>query len=156
MRKNAWDSKINRARLVEREILKWYRENVDKEARLVQGYFPDYDIYSKKGCVEIKEDRLAHQTGNYALEYETHDGKPSGYKATKAEFFVLVDWEYVSLMATPVLKDIVEELNPKTVLMGDTFQDNKRNKGYLIPREKILNNPMVRLYRRWFDIYLDG
>ena len=153
MRKNQWELKRNRARLVEREILKWVRENLDKEARLVEGYFPDYDIYTKKGCIEVKEDRLAHQTGNYALEFETHDGKPSGYQQTTADMFVIVDWEHVSLMATDILKDIVDSTDKKEIDMGEVFGDKRRNRGYLIPRERILNNPLVSVYRRWFPVY---
>jgi len=149
-----WENKIRRAKQVEIEILKWYRKNVDKDAHLSEGYNDEYDIISEKGGVEIKEDRLAHQTDNYALEYETHDGRPSGYRATKAKYFVIVDWENVVLMETNLLKEIIEDcLDKKKVSMGDTFSDGKKNIGWLVPRIEILNHPMVSVYERWFPIY---
>lgn len=153
MKKNSFEKKVNRARQVEREILKWYRRDIDEKARLVQGNFPDYDIFSRKGCVEIKEDRLAHQTGKYALEFETHDGRPSGFLRTKADIFIITDWEYVNVVATEVLKEIIESAPKKTIFMGDTFKDGKQNKGYLIPRGIILENPWVSVYKRWFPVY---
>jgi hypothetical protein len=145
--------KLNRAKRVEKEILHWYKYQ-DPEAKLTEGYNPDYDIVGPKGSVEVKEDRMAAQTGNYALEYETHDGKPSGYAGTKATIFCIVDWEYVALMDTHVLKDIIDTLEVKKVVeMGQVFPDGKRNKGWLIPREKILTNPMVLIKERWFENY---
>lgn len=153
MKKKDWKKKIERARKVEQEIFRWYKHQ-DPESKLTEGYNPDYDIVGSKGSVEVKEDRMAHQTGNYALEYQTHDGKPSGYAGTKATLFCLVDWEYVALMDTRVLKDIIDSLEvKKTIDMGEVFPDGKRNKGWLIPREKILNNPMVLVKERWFEIY---
>jgi hypothetical protein len=147
-----WSKKIKRAREVEKEILLWYRQQ-DPEAKLMEGYNADYDILGDKGSVEVKEDRMAHQTGYYALEYETHDGLPSGYARTKASIFVLVDWEYVCVMDTHVLKDIINSMEiKKPVNMGDIFPDGKQNKGWLIPREKILNNPMVSVLERWFAV----
>jgi hypothetical protein len=150
MLKTDWEDKIKRARQVEKEILKWYRV-IDPEAKLTEGYNADYDILGKKNSIEVKEDCMAHQTGNYALEYETHDGKPSGYAGTKANLFCIVDWEYVCLMDTHVLKDIIDSMELKnTINMGQTFSDGKSNKGWLIPRAKILNNPNVQVLERWF------
>lgn len=145
--------KVARARQVEKEILLWYRKNYDPKAVLTQGYNSDYDISSTKGSVEIKEDRMAHQTGNYALEYETHDGKPSGYAGTKAKTFCIVDWEYVILIDTWFLRDLIKSMEvKKEVLMGQVFPDGKRNKGWLIPREKLLNCPTATILERWFPV----
>jgi hypothetical protein len=150
MTKKQWEEKINRARRVEREILLWWRKNRDSEAVLSEGYASEHDIISSKGCVEVKEDRLAHQTGNYALEYITHDKKPSGFNGTTSEFFVIVDWEYVLIMYTDILREVVSSMKfIKDVPMGEVFRDG-RNRGYLIPREKLLNNPMVTVLERWF------
>ena len=151
MNTRGWKNKIERARKVEKEILLWWRKHYDENAKLSEGYNSDYDIISSKGNVEIKEDRMAHQTGNYALEFVTHDDKPSGFTGTKAEYFCIVDWEYVSIMATSVLKEIISDMEvKKTIDMGDTFPDGKRNKGYLIPRERILNNGSVTIKERWW------
>lgn len=152
MDKKSWDNKLKRAREVEREILLWYRKT-DPEAKLTEGYNADCDIIGSKGSVEVKEDRMAHQTGNYALEYETHLGEPSGYARTTATIFCLVDWEYVCLIDTRVLKDLINSMEvKKEVYMGEVFPDGKRNKGWLIPRDKILNNPMVSVIERWFPV----
>ncbi|MCK9370292.1 hypothetical protein M0R04_10330 [Candidatus Dojkabacteria bacterium] len=154
MNQNSWESKIEKARKVEQEILLWWRKHYDEKAELTEGYNSDYDIVSSRGNVEIKEDRMAHQTNNYALEFETHDGKPSGFIGTKAEYFCIVDWEYVSIMATSVLKDIVNDMEvKKTIDMGQMFPDGKRNKGYLIPRERILRNGSSTVIERWFPYY---
>lgn len=117
---------------------------------MTEGYNSDYDIKGKDGSIEVKEDRMAHQTGNYALEYETHDGKPSGYAGTKATIFCLVDWEYVTLIDTWFLKQMINTMEvKKQVEMGQEFPDG-RNKGWLIPREKILNCPVATVLERWF------
>jgi hypothetical protein len=152
MKKEEWNKKLKRARQVEKEILRWYKKQ-DPEAKLTEGYDSDYDIVGSKNSIEVKEDRMAHQTGNYALEYETHDGKPSGYAGTKATIFCIVDWEYVALMDIHVLKDIINNMGiKKSIDMGETFPDGKRNKGWLVPREKILTNPCVLVTERWFPV----
>jgi hypothetical protein len=152
MQNTEWEDKIKRAREVEREILLWYRQT-DPQAKLTEGYNADCDIIGPKGSIEVKEDRMAHQTGNYALEYETHDGRPSGYAGTKANIFALVDWEYVCLMDIHVLKDIINSMEiKKSINMGQVFTDGKTNKGWLIPREKILNNGSVTVMERWFPV----
>ena len=153
MQKDEWNKKVSQSRFVENEILKWCKKTRDEKAVLMDGYFPDYDIRSEKGNIEIKEDRLAHKTGNYALEFTTHDDKPSGIMNTKADLFIIVDWEYVCMVDVKVLKDLINELEyKKEVDMGETFSDGKRNRGYLIPRDKILNNPMASVVKRWFPV----
>jgi len=152
MLEKKWLEKIERARKVEQEILLWFQKTHDPKATLSQGYNAECDIISSKGCVEIKEDRLAHQTGNYALEFITHDDKPSGFMGSTSDYFVIVDWEYVLVMSTQWLRDYINEMEvKKKIEMGETFNDGKRNKGYLIPRDKLLNNEMVQVLERWFS-----
>jgi len=40
MRKDEWKGKIERARYVERNILRWIRKTRDPKAKLVEGYDP--------------------------------------------------------------------------------------------------------------------
>jgi hypothetical protein len=154
MNNEQWKKKLSRAQSVEREILKYYRINFDKDACFPENFTKEYDILSKKvGNIEVKEDRMAHQTGNYAIEYEDAQGEPSGIAATKAEHFVLVDWDYVCFVATGNLKAIIEGMDyKKTVYMGYRTEEGRKAKGWLIPRDKILNNPLVILKERWFPV----
>ena len=153
MQDQAWQRKINRGRYVERQILRWIRKHFDAEASIVDGFCPEKDITSKVlGDVEVKEDRMAHQTGNYAIEYEDGDGKPSGLAITKSKFFVLVDWEWVCYMATESLWFIVKSCEKKEVLMGEKFEGGTKSKGWLIPRDKILLSPLVTTQKRWFPV----
>lgn len=150
----SWTDKINRARKVEKEILLWYRETYnDPTAHLTEGYNSDYDIVGKEHSVEVKEDRMAHQTGYYALEYRTHDDKPSGYMGTKADIFCIVDWQYVLFVDTHMLREIIDSMTTKkAVRMGQKFPDGRTNQGWLIPREKLLVNPLITVKERWFPV----
>lgn len=56
----------------------------------VTGYFPDYDIETDLGTVEIKRDIKSQETGNFFFEYES-GGKPSGLAVTKADYFAIVN-----------------------------------------------------------------
>lgn len=149
-----WSKKINRGRYVERNILRWIQKNFDPEAVLVDGRSDEKDIISNVlGDVEIKEDRMAHKTDFYAIEYEDGHGKPSGIAITEAKFFVLVDWEWVSYMATETLKFIVKGCDAKKdVLMGEKFVTGGRSKGWLLPRVRIINSPLVTTTKRWFPV----
>lgn len=151
MKDKQFKKKVARARYVERHILKWIRKNFDKDAELVNGYFKEYDIISPKlGNVEIKEDRLAHKTNNYAIEYKCN-GKPSGIDYTTAHIYILVDWDNVILIATESLKYLIRETKRKRAIeMGDRFNTGLRAEGWLIQREKILHSPLATVYKRWF------
>jgi len=147
MRDIEFKKNLIRGQKVEREILKWVRKNVG-EAKIMEGYFPDYDIHCPDvGNIEVKEDRMAHGTGNYAIEFE-YKGKPSGIAKTKAETYILVDYEYVVMIPTYFLKELVQKSH--TTNMGW----EKKAKGYLIPREKVLNSPVAKVVERWFDLWL--
>lgn len=57
----------------------------DIEHSSSKGY--DLKIISKDWTFEVKNDLMAHQTGNVAIEYESR-GKPTAIAATTAEFWV--------------------------------------------------------------------
>lgn len=147
-----WNEKIARARQVERAILKYYKENLDSEARMPVRRCAELDIICKKvGNIEIKEDRLAHQTGNYALEYVDRWGRPSGIAATEAGEFVIVDRYYVVFISTESLRYLIRECEHKRIVgMGHKTKEGDQGKGWLIPREYILHSPYVRVLERWF------
>jgi len=157
MRKDEWKGKIERARYVERNILRWIRKTKDPKAKLVEGYDPEKDIISEvMGDIEIKEDRLAHETENYVIEFENGLGKPSGINIITAKHWVIVDNENVGLMATESLKFILKDSGPfNTVDIGFKFEDGTKSKGWLVPRYKILNSPFVEVTKKWFPTLKD-
>ena len=154
MKSQQWAGKISRARYVERNILRYVQKNNDPEATMSEGYDPDKDIISAVlGDAEVKADRMAHQTGHYALEFENGNGNPSGYAGTKAKHFFIVDNEHVCMMATDSLRYIVnEEKRKRKISMGETFPNGKRCQGWLVPVETILNSPYVKVISRWFPV----
>lgn len=137
---------------METTLCKWYQDNVDVKARLPDKYTACYDIIVPKlNNVEVKEDLLACHTLNYAIEFEGYDKQPSGINVTTSGEFALVDNEYFIRIATDSLKYIIRNIKWKPVIgMGFTTDDGKRSKGWLIPREAILNSPYAVITKRWF------
>ena len=134
---------------MEKEILSWVKQNFNKDARIMEGYFPEYDIHCPDvGNIEVKEDRMAHGTGNYAIEKASTEGYPSGISVTTAEMFCQVDYEYVTFIPTYCLKELVK---------GSTLYNmgfGKGTKGWLIPRNLVLNHPAAKVMERWFELWL--
>lgn len=147
MRDKEFKKTLDRAQRVERKLLPWIRENIG-DAKIMEGYYPEYDyLCPAAGNIEVKEDRMAHGTGNYAIEFEC-GGKPSGIEVTTAETYILVDYEYVVVIPTYFLKELTKES-----LM--TNMGHKREaKGYLVSRDKVLSSPVVNVTERWFDLWL--
>ena len=154
MNKQAWQNKIDRGRYVERQVLRWIQKNYDKDAFLPAQHLAEYDIDSKTmGNIEIKEDRMAHATGNYAIEIEDGHGKASGIEITTAKFFMIVDYEYVILIHTESLKFVVNSCTTKRLIqMGDKFEHGTTSKGWLLPRDILLTSPFAQVTKRWFPI----
>ena len=147
MRDKEFKKTLDRAQKVEREILKYVREYIG-DAKIMEGYWPDYDINCPAvGNIEVKEDRMAHGTGNYAIEFEC-GGKPSGIDITTAEIYILVDYEYVNIIPTYFLKELVK----KSLITN--MGHKKGARGYLISRDRILTSPVVNVVERWFDLWL--
>ena len=152
MRNSEWEKKIEKARYIERQILKWYQRNISGTASLASFHRETYDIFCPQvGNVEVKEDRIAHQTKNYAFEYEDAEGKPSGIEITIAKQFVIVDWKYVIFIATESLKYLIKESKTKRIInMGYTTANGKQAKGWLIHKDEILLSPYAKVKKRWF------
>ena len=147
MKDKEFKKTLDRAQKVEREILKWIRETIG-EAKIMEGYYPEYDINCPAlGNIEVKEDRMAHGTGNYAIEFECNE-KPSGIDITTAETYILVDYEYVVIIPTFFLK----ELTKKALITNMGYKKSAR--GYLVSRYDILSSPVVSVIERWFDLWL--
>lgn len=60
--------------------------------------------------IEVKTDRIAHITGNVAVEYK-YRGRPSGIATTEADYwaFILYDMTTIIMVPTDKLKAIARE-----------------------------------------------
>lgn len=155
MNEQSWQDKIKKGRYVERQVLRWIKKTYDKDAFIPGGYLPEYDIDSKAmGNIEVKEDRIAHHTDNYAIEFVNGNGKPSGIEITTAKFFVIVDYEYLILIPTESLKFVLNNCqNKKIIDMGDRFPNGNCSRGWLIPRNVLLTTPFAQVTKRWFPVF---
>ena len=110
------------------------------------GYFKDYDFeFTKDGKtkrVEVKSDGMASKTGNLCIEY-SYKGKPSGVKATTADywvhFVVYDDTDEAYIIPVADLKTLVRGC--RAVKSGDNYNAMS----YLLPKYK------VEKYIKWLD-----
>ena len=72
--------------------------------------------------IEVKTDRMAHITGNIAVEYR-YRGRPSGIATTEADYwaFLLYDMTTIIMIPTDKLKNIARDKfkNDQVTLGGD-------------------------------------
>lgn len=88
--------------------------------------------------VEVKTDRIAHLTGNIAIEYE-FNGKPSGISTTTADYwaFVLGENSSVIFVKTENIKEIARFwYRNGRIKQGGDYNSAKM---ILIPITEILN-----------------
>ena len=149
---NNFKNKNRLGRKVEEAVMEYYREHIDKKTRFPRVPVKGYDIICPYvGIIEVKEDRLAHSTGNYAIEYQNMKGEPSGLMGTEAGVFVIVDHDNVIMSRSDNLQYVVRSSDDKrTISMGDTSESGTRCMGWLIPRDEILYSPFVTVVDRWF------
>jgi predicted AAA+ superfamily ATPase len=97
---------------------------------MAKGCCKEYDIIITKDNVktkiEVKSDRMAHQTGNLAIEYESY-GKPSGINATQSDYYIIFTKRYVYKMPVHHLKNLI--LGCRIVCGGDY----NASRMYLLP-----------------------
>lgn len=87
--------------------------------------------------VEVKTDRIAHHTGNVAIEYESR-GLPSGISTTEADYwaFVIGENKTVIFITTKRLKELARFwYKTGNVVYGG---DDKKSKIILIPINQLL------------------
>lgn len=69
----------------EKQALTFFNYN---KVHFPSGNFKEYDfILDDKIKIEVKCDRMAHITGNFAFEFKCFD-KPSGITTTKADYYI--------------------------------------------------------------------
>ncbi len=90
------------------------------------------------GQMECKADRLCQKTGNIYVETESR-GKPSGINVTTAKYWAFCLWvekreaQTWAIVPTKILKKLMKDYPIK---VGG---DNYTSKGYIIPKEDLLN-----------------
>ena len=145
---------------IEEAIAQYYRDVLGMKAYLPHPFNKGFDIVCPEvGNIEVKEDRMAHASDNYAIEYQNYRDEPSGLFGTKAETFVIVDYDNVIISTTENLKYVVNESKRKRfVPMGYKTSMGRQCKGWLIPRGEILYSPFVEVHKRWFPHwrYING
>jgi len=98
-----------------------------------------FELKTDSRHMHLNENGILIDTGNVVFEY-TSRGNPSGYMATKAEFFVTYfpQINEIWLIRTRKLKNIINEnkYNFKDILMGDK---GSQTRGNLISRDIIRN-----------------
>ena len=99
--------------------------------------------------IEVKSERdMWTKTGNICIEYESY-GKPSGIKATEADYWFhnlcVGDAEFCTLVFdTKMLKKIVNELDTfKTVSGGD----NKASRMFLVNLQKLFSSDVIKAFK---------
>ena len=83
--------------------------------------------------LEVKTDRIAHETGNVVVEFECY-GKPSGISVSKASHYAFVCKHITLIIETQKLKDIIASKNFYQVFGGD----NNRSHMYLVPIKELI------------------
>jgi hypothetical protein len=99
--------------------------------------------------IEVKSEKdMWQKTGNICIEYESW-GKPSGIKATEADYWFhnlcVGDNEFCTLVfKTDVLKTIVDKLDTfKTVCGGD----HKASRMFLVNLQKLFSSDVIKAFK---------
>lgn len=130
-----FDKDLKLGQKYEQEALKYFKYN---DFKISEGKFKPYDIElttdNGKRYIEVKCDRLAHKTGNLAIEYECN-GQPSGLNSTKAHIWIyfIVHTKEVFIIPVKKLKELIN--NCKSVNGGDGY----RSKMFLLPKNNLLD-----------------
>ncbi len=86
----------------------------------------DLKINSSQLCFEVKNDLMAHLTGNLAIEYESR-GKASGIATTKAQYWIYkFNNQYYLVKSELLKKELLEDKNYfRMVTGGDPGSNTK-------------------------------
>lgn len=86
------------------------------------------DLLGKK--IEVKNDQIAHKTGNVFIEYESR-GKRSGIAISESDYYCIVIKERYILIQKDELKELCRKyLGTNRDVKGG---DNNTSKGILLP-----------------------
>ena len=106
------------------------------------------DMFLNKKIEVKSEKNMWQDTGNICIEYESW-GKPSGIKATEADYWFhnlcIGENEYCTLVfKTEVLKRIVDDLDTFKSVSGG---DNKASKMFLINLQKLFSSDVIKAFK---------
>jgi hypothetical protein len=106
------------------------------------------DMFLNKKIEVKSEKNMWQDTGNICIEYESW-GKPSGIKATEADYWFhnlcIGENEYCTLVfKTEVLKSIVDDLDTFKSVSGG---DNKASKMFLINLQKLFSSDVIKAFK---------
>jgi hypothetical protein len=97
-----------------------------------------HNLFNSGKKIEVKYDRIAHETGNVFIEYVSR-GKPSGISTTDADYWVykIEKTGCAIVLPVPFLKDKLREYHKADMYLKDGG-DNNTSKGFLIPIQKLI------------------
>ena len=104
--------------------------------------------------IEVKSERdLWARTGNIAIEYQCY-GKPSGIKATEADYWFhnlcIGDDTFATLVFNvDALKRIIDNLDFKKSVSGG---DNNASRMYLLNIQKLFSTDVIKAFQRSADV----
>lgn len=99
--------------------------------------------------IEVKSERDVWQrTGNIAIEYESY-GKPSGIRATEADYWFhnlcIGDSTFATLVfEVESLKKIIDNLDKKKSVRGG---DHNASKMYLLNLQKLFSSDVIKAFK---------
>ena len=96
-----WDPYSKAGFAVEEEFLAWLHEQGHVGATRSEGNFKEFDIHCPHcdKTWEVKRDYKSAETGNFAIEIDCF-GKPSGIKATTADYWVIATERHFYVILT--------------------------------------------------------
>ena len=110
------------------------------------------DLFVNKK-IEVKSERdIWQKTGNICIEYQSY-GKPSGIKATEADYWFhnlcIDDEEYCTLVfKTDILKKIVEHLDTFRTVSGG---DHNASRMFLVNLQKLFSSDVIKQFKKLQD-----
>ena len=110
------------------------------------------DLFVNKK-IEVKSERdIWQKTGNICIEYQSY-GKPSGIKATEADYWFhnlcIDDEEYCTLVfKTDILKKIVEQLDTFRTVSGG---DHNASRMFLVNLQKLFSSDVIKQFKKLQD-----
>ena len=105
--------------------------------------------------IEVKSERdMWARTGNIAIEHTSY-GKPSGIKATEADYWfhnLCIGDEVFATLVFPVesLKKIIDNLDYKKSVKGG---DNFASQMYLLNIQKLFSSDVIKAFKKETDVF---
>lgn len=132
---------LQQGKEAENRFIKHLKKNYFRRASITpapEKAFKDWDVKVEL-TFEVKWDMKAKKTGNFAFEYFSY-GKPSGFMATKASFWVHCYSDLFYIFPTKDLKKQLTTNEYKTIEGGQG-----KTRMFLVPIDEIITWPFLRI-----------